>query len=215
MLEKLYKKAITILGDIKVFKWPFFLLYHPTGYKVTGAQIREVLDLVKPGDILLRGYNNYLDGYLIPGVFSHAGFYYGNNKVYHAMAEGVVIDDIIDFCRADYVAVLRVKYTTPYDIMISKKKANDYLGRPYDFWFNFTGPNASDFISCTELVNLIWGQRSGVEPKETKVLGFIKRKVIVADDYFWSDATKLIYIVNKIMIKFDGIKFKPKQWPIE
>jgi hypothetical protein len=84
---------------------------------------------VKPGDILVRGFRNYLDSYFIPGYFSHAGLYVGpveekdkdlvlrlhgkkifcpgEQMVVHALAEGVLMEDLIQFCRCDYMAVLR------------------------------------------------------------------------------------------------------------
>ncbi len=73
LFDKIYNGFIKVFGDIKIFKFPMFILYDPGSYRVKGDDIREVLDLVRPGDILLRGYVNYLDGYIIPGFFSHAG----------------------------------------------------------------------------------------------------------------------------------------------
>jgi len=129
VLKKLSNGFIKIFGDIKVFKWPFFLVYDPGSYKVKGGDAREVLDAVQPGDILLRGYDNYLDGYFIPGYFSHVGLYVGKvtekdaalvtnpagkelfksgeQMVVHAMAEGVFVQDVLDFCRADRMLILR------------------------------------------------------------------------------------------------------------
>ena len=66
-----------MFGDIKVFKWPMFILYDPGSYRVKGEDMREVIQIIEPGDMLVRGYDNYLDGYFIPGYFSHAGLYVG------------------------------------------------------------------------------------------------------------------------------------------
>jgi hypothetical protein len=119
---------LTILGDIKIFRWPMFAVYDPGSYRVKGRDTREVLDLIKPGDVLVRGYEMYLDGKFIPGYFSHAGLYLGELKeedaaqvkegsrrrfrtgkqlVIHAIAEGVLLEDLIDFCRCDRLLVLR------------------------------------------------------------------------------------------------------------
>jgi hypothetical protein len=92
------------------------------------VDIRQLIS-AKPGDILVRGFKNYLDGYFIPGYFSHAGLYVGpvvekdkelvhrprgkklfrpgEQMVVHALAEGVLMEDLIQFCRCDYLAVLR------------------------------------------------------------------------------------------------------------
>lgn len=135
--KTLYERLLTIFGDILVYKWPLFLLYNPAGYRVKGEEIRNLLDRIRPGDILVRGYDNYLDGRIIPGYFSHVGLYLGDvtpadiddlasaakgkrlpggtprvtpgrGMVIHALAEGVLTEDVINFCRCDYMAVLRL-----------------------------------------------------------------------------------------------------------
>jgi hypothetical protein len=112
-----------------MYRFPMFFLYDPGGYRVKGEDAREAINRVRPGDILLRGYENYVDGYFIPGYFSHAGLYIGNvaegdyhlverprgqkmfrtgkQMVIHSMAEGVFIEDLLNFCRCDYMAILR------------------------------------------------------------------------------------------------------------
>ena len=120
---------LKIFGDIKIFPFPLFLLYSPKGYRVKGEDVREVIHVIQPGDILIRGYINYLDGYFIPGYFSHAGMYLGEvtdddrvhlrsekgneyfrtgkQMVAHAMAEGVFMEDVLNFCRCDHMIILR------------------------------------------------------------------------------------------------------------
>jgi hypothetical protein len=133
--KDLIAKFLTVFGDLKVFKFPLFFLYDPGSYLVKGEDMREVIKTVEPGDILLRGYGNYLDGYFIPGYFSHVGLYLGqvdaaaldsiwssdyapldqvkslvksgDQMVIHAMAEGVFMEDLLNFCRCDYMAILR------------------------------------------------------------------------------------------------------------
>jgi len=123
-------KILTVFGDIKVYKWPMFVVYAPRGYAVRGADYREAMSAARPGDLLLRGYVDYLDGYFIPGFFSHAGTYVGEltakdladaegidaealfepgpQMVVHAKAEGVLCEDLLDFCRTDRMAILRL-----------------------------------------------------------------------------------------------------------
>ncbi len=127
-MPNLRDRLLTILGDLKVFRWPFWLVYDPGSYLVKGRDAREVIDLVRPGDVLVRGFTAYLDGKLIPGYFSHAGLYVGPTTaadlalvrpsargrlvegaqtVVHAIAEGVLMEDVLDFCRCDRLLVLR------------------------------------------------------------------------------------------------------------
>lgn len=132
--KDLIARFLTVFGDIKIFPGPLFFLYDPGSYLVKGEDMREIIKLVQPGDILLRGYTNYLDGRFIPGYFSHVGFYLGpidrktleaewadeytpldqlkglktgEQMVIHSMAEGVFMEDVLNFCRCDYMAVLR------------------------------------------------------------------------------------------------------------
>lgn len=74
---------------VKLF-WPSsYLVENPRGYRISGANMRAVLDALQPGDILLRGYEGYVDGAFIrrssvtsqhgfqPGWFTHAALYVG------------------------------------------------------------------------------------------------------------------------------------------
>lgn len=119
---------LDVLGDVKVFRWPMWIVYDPGSYRVKGRDTRAVIENVRPGDVLVRGFDAYLDGKLIPGLFSHVGLYLGRTTdadraaapaehqerfavgeqtVIHAIAEGVVTEDVLDFCRCDRLAVLR------------------------------------------------------------------------------------------------------------
>lgn len=100
-LYKMWSKFLTAFGDIKIFRWPFWLVYDPDDFMVTGDKVLEIMDILKPGDIILRGYNRYLDGKFINvfgistdksaigGDWSHGALYVGDRKIIHAVAEGV------------------------------------------------------------------------------------------------------------------------------
>ena len=148
----IYKNWINILtaiGNIKIFNTPFYILYDPReyDYKIRGYQIRHIKSLLKPGDIILRKYDHYLDGFLIPGKYSHSSLYIGNNTIIHAVAEGVKKIDLIDFCQCDGICVLRCKNEDVSKQAIINAKLN--LGKPYDFKFN---TNDSSEFYCHELV---------------------------------------------------------------
>ncbi|HEX8963169.1 MAG TPA: hypothetical protein VF801_09205, partial [Rhodocyclaceae bacterium] len=83
-------RFIAWLGTIKFFSSPLCLVEDPGSYRIKGTDLRALVDgddpLLKPGDILLRGYDGYLDGELIrrtggasgAGRFlSHAALYVG------------------------------------------------------------------------------------------------------------------------------------------
>jgi hypothetical protein len=71
--------------------WPSaYLVENPRGYRLGGPQTRDILAVLQPGDILLRGYQGYLDGEFIrrsslsahrgfkPGWFTHVALYVGD-----------------------------------------------------------------------------------------------------------------------------------------
>lgn len=149
VLKNWYKwwvQLLTIIGNIKVFKTPCFVQYNPEeyDYKVRGYQIRDVCKNIKAGDVILRGYDHYLDGWLIPGEFSHAGVYIGNDTIIHAVSDGVKEIDTIDFMQCDRLMVLRPKSGAKNAIKFVK----DAIGEEYDFKFNSS--DSSEFY-CFEL----------------------------------------------------------------
>ncbi len=150
-----WSKFLTVIGDIQIFKWPCFAIYNPSEYeyKVHGETIRELSKVIKPGDIVLRGYDHYLDGFLIPGKYSHSGVFIGGNTVIHAVAEGVKKIDIIDFFQCDRACIVRPLIDSK-EINEAINKAFSYIGKPYDFIFR-PGDNN---LYCHELSAMSYKQ---------------------------------------------------------
>lgn len=130
-MTRLYDQFVTLVGDIKVFRFPFWIVYDPGAYRVRGPECRKISNILEPGDILLRRYDGYLDSRFIPGVFSHAALYLGNVdetdhawvpergivsrcfetgpcQVAHSTAQGVHLEDILTFFQNDGMVVLRL-----------------------------------------------------------------------------------------------------------
>lgn len=210
MLTKIYNSTLKIFGDLKVYKFPFFILYDPGSYLVRGNEIREVMNTLQPGDILIRGYNNYLDSYFIPGFFTHSALYLGDvpnehnitlmpsakeefyvegeQMVVHAMAEGVFMEDLLNFCRCDYLVVLRASKTTQEDVDDIYNRALMKLGTPYDFQFDFSRYNN---LSCTEFVYLCMQEKlheEGVKLRDRRA-PFTLRPTLIPDDFINSSLT--------------------------
>lgn len=145
-METLYKikaKLLTVFGDLKYFKTPPSIVYQPTTFKIKGSDTRRIMNLIQEGDIILRGYDCYLDSLFIPGKFSHTGIYIGEGKMIHSIAEGVSEIDIIDFLRCDRFCVLRP--TGYQESAIARLRK--WIGTPYDF--NFESWNTAYY--CHEL----------------------------------------------------------------
>lgn len=187
------KKALTILGDIKIFKYPLFLVYDPGSYQIKGSDLRNILDLIKPGDIFLRGYTNYLDGYFIPGSFSHAAVYYGGNDMAHSMAEGVFKEDILTFTRCDFITILRFNHITQSDIRIFQENCDKLIGHEYDFEFK----SGDDKYYCSEFVTKVFEHKQeelNVFPEELSYLGgLVKKTAILPDAFLFSEGLHPVF----------------------
>jgi len=140
---------------------PWFV-YRPDIHRVRGLDVRKILDTVQPGDILLRRFDNYLNTILTPGFWGHGGGYTGNNQMVHAVSQGTIEEDILNFCRADAICVLDVvvseeekclaiqnlrtaaKMNIPYDFDFSRKNKTAYCTERLDLAYN--GIFATDYI---------------------------------------------------------------------
>lgn len=57
MLNTLWVKFLIRFGNIKVFKFPLFIVYDPSEYKMDGPHVYRAMKILRPGDIILRGYD--------------------------------------------------------------------------------------------------------------------------------------------------------------
>ena len=179
-------------GDMVKFLLPSgYLVENPQAYRISGGNMLEILACIQPGDILLRGFDGYLDGMLIrrasvcsdkdfqPGWFTHAALYMGTiteddrqlvphafrdrpgyfqtgqHMLIHAMAKGVHCQDLLTFCRSDYLAVLRI-LPGPQGIDVAaavraaRQSALSKIGDSYDF--DASDTTSFNRFSCSELV---------------------------------------------------------------
>lgn len=188
---KIQKVIFRFIGDIK---WhgllhPFWFTINAKTFHLKGSHYRKVEQLIQPGDIIIRRFEGYLDKFLIPGWFNHAGIYVGDidgkpRRVVHAVSEGVVVGDLIDFMRTDHMIVLRAQEGLQDEAI---NRARVAIGQEYDFAFDFK--NTLRF-SCTELIDHCYpGRIIG-----KKRLG---RKTIVADDIVNTSSFDVIWDSRK------------------
>jgi hypothetical protein len=177
----LLKTILKPFGNWQVFKYPFFLLVGDTHYQIKGPEQRVIIDKLKGGDILLRRYDKYLSGLLIPGYYTHAAFYKGSNKVIHALGDGVVSEDILTFLRCDAVAILRVsKEVSPKDVQTAMLNAKELLGEEYDWAFDYEDEES---LSCTEFVAKCYEEVSDKTGIKTRDDNEPFGKTIIPDDF--------------------------------
>lgn len=193
LLYTLLSKFLTWFGDIKVFPRPMFIVRDPEYFKMTGDKILEVVSLLKPGDIILRGYDYYLDGKFIPDKlkFSHGALYVGNNKIIHAVAEGVSYTNVVEFCECDRIAIFRPKKGQKAAIAKAKKFVKNKV--PYDFGFE----RGTSAMYCFELCGECYDKLDIPRCTVKKLFGILKKEdVFLAESFFKSKDLTCIFHYN-------------------
>lgn len=195
---ELKAKFLTRFGAIKVYKTPMFIVYDPSTYDMTGQKILQVLDVLQPGDVVLRGYRHYLDGMFVPGDYSHGAVYVGDRKIVHAVAAGVSEIDVVEFCMCDRICILRPNRLQASAIKLAKKFAKDNI--PYDFSFKRNAAALYCFELCAECY-----KKFDIKPKTAKAFfGLLKKKnVYLAESLLeCPDFTKVFEFNPKRKIDF-------------
>jgi len=126
-----------------------FIMYKPDVHRVKGEDVRKIFEVIQPGDILLRKFDQYLNTIFDGSFWAHAGIYVGDNQVVHSVSDGCKKEDILNFCRADAIAILRRK--DGVTSQITKGLMLTEMHIPYDYDFN----SANDDYYCTELVDVV------------------------------------------------------------
>lgn len=169
MAYNIKSKIIYFFAHIR-FYWLGFMLFGDPGPKIKGPDMRSILDVLQPGDVLLRRFSNTLGSILTPGYFSHAAFYYGDNKVIHMLGEGIVEQDILTFMCCDDVVVLR---PPSEKILLAREKSQFYLKENIEYDYHFDKVSKKRFY-CTEFVDNIF---------DYPVKSIIKHNDILPDDF--------------------------------
>lgn len=74
------------MSHVRYLRWPFLLVSDPIGYGIRGDDVRQLLAVLKPGDIVLRGHSGYVESLIISltgtrgnaTLLSHAAVYLGD-----------------------------------------------------------------------------------------------------------------------------------------
>ena len=148
--------------------------------------------MMKPGDIVLRGFNCYLDGYFIddPLSYSHGAVYMGNDRIIHAVSKGVSEINAIDFMKCDRICIIRPAKGQEEALKRAQKYADDNV--PYDFYFK----NSESALYCFELCYCCYKELDIQKIKFNKLFGLIKRNAYLADSFRKSSDMKIIFEFN-------------------
>lgn len=199
IIENVKIAFLYVLGRIKLYKWPMFVVYNPRGYDVRGAGIRKAMSMARKGDVFLRRYRNYLDGYFIPGRFTHSGLYIGDGVIVHAMAGGVHKIDMIDFLRCDGYAIVRPSEADGRDMKAlvdnAEKVALEHLGNGYDYDFQLDETGHAEKVYCHELVRKCYPDLDIYPLCPSLWNGIIRsrKKVYLAQSFMESPDMEMVY----------------------
>jgi len=164
MAEKRFKdKLIAWAADIRIY-FGGIILFGDSHYQIKGHHMREILGILEPGDVLLRRYSHYIGSLLVPGYWSHAAFYSGDDDVIHMLGKGITKEDILTFMRCDDIGILRCKNNNLIQPAIGKAEELHEQKIGYDYDFKCDNKN----LYCSEFIYSIFG-----EPEEIKFSKFV------------------------------------------
>ena len=160
-----WKMFLHFIADIRVY-WGGFVIWGSSAYKVKGPDMRKILDVIKPGDVLLRVYRHYIGSVMVPGYWSHAALYAGEiegkpDRVIHMLGAGICNEDLLTFMRCDGVVVLRCKKPDLIVPAIAKAKAYLEAGTDYDYGFI----RGDVQLYCSELIYQIYDKPAEITYK--------------------------------------------------
>lgn len=153
-----WKFIVHLVADIRFYKGGI-ILFGDSSYQIKGPLMREILNVVQPGDVFLRRYNHFFGTYLIPGYWSHAAIYVGDNIMMQMLGQGINKEDILTFMRADEIKILRPKDETKIQSAIEKTYSYYQKGEQYDYGFM---PGDKE-LYCSELVYTVYGKPEQVK----------------------------------------------------
>ena len=187
-LYKIYKRILTYIGDI----------YMATELPLCKAkQIEEMLEVIHAGDVICRGYNYFLDSYLIGGEFTHSGIVLNKREMVHSIAEGVQSIHPIDFIKdTDRFAILRPTYEeNMFYFAVSRAIWHcDHNKTQYDFLFRdkdqsfYCHELTADCLAAAKIKVEKTKQSFGVRPFK------FEKEVYLAQNLI--DVCKIVYEFN-------------------
>ncbi|MCL6415563.1 hypothetical protein MIB92_07870 [Aestuariirhabdus sp. Z084] len=182
---RLKSRLLTFLGHLRVYRYPFFVVFRVPGYKF--RDLYTLLDHVEPGDILLRKYDSYLNTVFIPGFYTHSGVCVDHRTVVHAIAGGVEKIDIPYFCRCDHLILLRNKKLAALEgsareeaIERLQQRMHGAIGKEFDF----DVASGDERFYCSELAAYAYRGMSEFMPSVHKLWGWFPTPEGIAPEDF-------------------------------
>lgn len=143
--------------------------------RLPDAITEGLIQILKPGDVLVTRKDTALTNYFLPGFWPHAALYVGDMKVVEALKDGVRERSLDSPFGNDALAVIRPRLDQEA-IHVALQRARVHVGKPYDFDFDFT---RADRMVCTEVVYRSYEGVGGIEFQLKRRAG---RETLAAED---------------------------------
>jgi len=169
---RLKKLIIDSIGNIRIYKGGI-ILFGDSTYKLKGPDVREITNLLAPGDLVLNSHSHYVSSLFIKGDYGHVGVYVGDNQIIHVKTTGIEKNDILTYLRADGAAIVRLTDQSIVPDMI--QKAYEQLAKDVEYDYDFDKQDDEQFY-CSEFTDFCTGYllREGIAKDN---------KFIYPDDY--------------------------------
>lgn len=168
------------------------------GKRVTPDIIREVMPILRPGDVFITRHDDAMSNLFLPGFWPHGALYIGPPEARAKLGVGDVSDgfkhsgDAVHFLESkkdgvllrpasetlqvDAFVVLRPKLSEE-NLATALNRALSHAGKLYDFIFDFS---TADRLVCTEI---IYRAYHGIGPITFNLSTKAGRKCLSAEDF--------------------------------
>lgn len=153
LLRSMKKFFIDFFGGIRIYPGGIIFFGDHTA-QLKGPDVREIIDTLEPGDVVLNRHDHYVSSLFIGGSFSHAGLCVAKDTIIHVGINGIAKEDILTFTRADAFAIIRPKDKKKINTAIERAYRYLEIGIQYDYDFD---KYSDDYFYCSEFVDSCYG----------------------------------------------------------
>jgi len=168
-MKKILRELYRIWSQIVSIALGSWIAFKPP--KVGSKQVLDMLDIIEPGDIILRKYKYQSSSFILPGDYTHSGIVKDHSTMIHITGEGCDYIHPLDFMmHSDKFAILRPKYQNMSQIQDAIAQGDKFVADhvKYDFLFG----KDSTRLYCHELCAKCL-EAAGIEVKLSKVKMFL------------------------------------------
>jgi len=154
------------------------LHYAPHDRLLRASMIKDMLDLIRSGDVIVAYSRGELTNPFIDGDFKHAAMYVGEGNIIQAIGKGVELEGFEDFCASkDRIAILRPLFCDTSTAKIAAKAAKSQIDKPYDYYFEI----GEQSFYCAELIE--WAYKFATHGAST----FVRKDILGVNTVLPSD----------------------------